>query len=135
MSDHGTDEQDLLPGTELERAEEEVEGLAAISAAEVPLLPGELRPHPEPFQYVMIAVILCVITALEIGMYYIEGDIPDGLYVGVLLAMALAKFITVASWYMHLRTDRPIFRRFFVMGGVGAVLLYTIVLSTLHIWQ
>jgi caa(3)-type oxidase subunit IV len=135
MSDHGTDEQDLLPGSELERTEEEAHGLAAIPAAEVPLLPGELRPHPEPFQYVMIAVVLCVITALEVGMYYIEGDIPDALYVGVLLAMALAKFITVASWYMHLRTDRPIFRRFFTLGATAAVVLYAIVLSTLHIWQ
>jgi caa(3)-type oxidase subunit IV len=135
MSEHGSDEQDLLPGTEVERAEEAVHGLAAIPASEVPLLPGELRPHPEPFQYVMIAVVLCVITALEVGMYYIEGDIPDGLYVGVLLAMALAKFITVASWYMHLRTDQPIFRRFFIVGGVAAVLLYAIVLATLHVFE
>jgi caa(3)-type oxidase subunit IV len=135
MSEHGSDEQELLPGSASERAEEATQGLATISAAEVPLLPGELRPHPEPFQYVMIAVVLCVITALEVGMYYIEEDIPTGLYVGVLLAMALAKFITVASWYMHLRTDQPIFRRFFVVGGVAAVVLYTIVLSTLHIWS
>ena len=25
------------------------------------------RPHPEPRQYVMIAVILCVVTALEVA--------------------------------------------------------------------
>jgi caa(3)-type oxidase subunit IV len=83
----------------------------------------------------MIAVVLCVITALEVGMYYIEDDLPIALYVGVLLAMALAKFVTVASWYMHLRTDQPIFRRFFVVGGVAAVLLYTIVLATLHVFD
>lgn len=136
MSEQQTgDEQDLVPGTEVERAEETSHGLAAISASEVPLLPGELRPHPEPFQYVMIAVVLCVITALEVGMYYIEDDLPIALYVGVLLAMALAKFVTVASWYMHLRTDRPIFRRFFTVGAVAAVLLYTIVLATLHVFD
>ena len=49
--------------------------------------------------------------------------------------MALIKFVTVASWYMHLRTDRPIFRRFFITGGVGAVVLYTIVLATLHVFE
>ena len=35
--------------------------------SDLPMLPGEEHPHPSPFQYVMIAVVLCVITALEIG--------------------------------------------------------------------
>ena len=35
---------------------------------------GELTAHPEPFQYVMIAVVLCVITALEVGIYYLPED-------------------------------------------------------------
>lgn len=136
MSEQQTgDEQDLVPGTEVERAEEAAHGLTAIPAAEVPLLPGELRPHPEPFQYVMIAVVLCVITALEVGMYYIEDDLPIALYVAVLLAMALAKFVTVASWYMHLRTDRPIFRRFFTVGVIAAIILYAAVLATLHVFD
>jgi hypothetical protein len=37
------DEQDLVPGTDVERAEEATHGLATISAAEVPMLPGEVR--------------------------------------------------------------------------------------------
>lgn len=135
MSDTEIDDPALLPGSAVERAEEERYGLSAIPPEEVPLLPGELRPHPSPFQYVMIAVVLCVITALEVGMYYLEGDIPDALLVGVLLSMALTKFVLVASWYMHLRTDRMIFRRFFIMGGIGAILLYTIVLATLHVFE
>ena len=135
MSDTEIDDAELLPGSAVERVEEEEHGLSAIPPEEVPLLPGELRPHPSPFQYVMIAVVLCVITALEVGMYYLEGDIPDALLVGVLLSMALTKFVLVASWYMHLRTDRMIFRRFFIMGGVGAILLYTIVLATLHVFE
>jgi cytochrome c oxidase subunit 4 len=98
------------------------------------LLPGELRPHPSPFKYVMIAVILCAVTALEVAVSYLEGDIPDGLIVTLLLGMAIIKFATVAAYYMHLQTDRPIFRRFFVLGIVAAVLLYLIVLSTLHVF-
>jgi cytochrome c oxidase subunit 4 len=129
-----TDDPALLPGTAEERADEERYGLSAISPSELPLLPGELRPHPSPFQYVMIAVILCVITGLEVGMYYIESDVPKGFYIATLLTMALIKFVTVVSFYMHLRTDRPIFRRFFITGAVGAVVLFTIVLSTLHVW-
>ncbi len=130
-----TDDPELLPGSPEERSDEAAHGLSAISSDELPMLPGELRPHPSPFQYVMIAVVLCVITALEVGMYYIENDVPRGLYIAVLLTMALVKFVIVVSWYMHLRTDRPIFRRFFVIGMVGAVILYTAVLLTLHVFE
>ena len=126
------DDPALLPGTDAERAEEARYGLSAIAPEELPLLPGELRPHPSPFQYVMIAVILCVITGLEVGMYYLEGDIPNGLITVLLLGMAAVKFFLVASWYMHLRTDQPVFRRFFIIGTLAAVGLYFVVLLTLH---
>ena len=100
------DDQALLPGTPAERAAEAEYGLSVISPDELPLLPGEERSHPSPFQYVIIFVILCVITALEIGLYYLEGDLPWALIVGLLLVMAFIKFVMVASWFMHLRTDK-----------------------------
>jgi caa(3)-type oxidase subunit IV len=75
-----------------------------------------------------------VLTALEVTVSYLEGDIPNGLIIVLLLVMMVAKFILVASWYMHLRTDRPIFRRFFTVGAVAAIILFMIVTSTLHIW-
>jgi caa(3)-type oxidase subunit IV len=138
MSDAEVDEKDdqsLLPGTAVERADEEAHGLSVIAPDEVPMLPGEIKPHSSPFQYVMIAVVLCVITAVEVGLYYIEDDLPIALYVGLLLSLALVKFIMVASLYMHLSSDKPIFRRFFITGGVGAVILYTIVLTTFHVFD
>jgi cytochrome c oxidase subunit IV len=98
-----------------------------------PMLPGEVRPHPTPQKYVVIAAILVVATAAEVGLYYLEGEIPDGLLVTFLLMFAVVKFALVASWYMHLRTDKPIFRRFFVLGLVAAIVLYTIVALTLHV--
>jgi cytochrome c oxidase subunit IV len=96
------------------------------------LLPGEVRPHPSPLQYVLVAVVLCVVTAIEIAVSYTEGDIPDALIIVLLLGMAVVKFALVAAWFMHLRTDKPIFRRFFVLGIAGAIVLYLIVLATLH---
>ena len=98
------------------------------------LLPGEVRPHPTPLQYVLIAVVLCVVTAIEVAVSYSKGDIPDALIVVLLLGMAILKFALVAAWFMHLRTDQPIFRRFFVLGIGAAILLYLIVLSTLHVF-
>jgi cytochrome c oxidase subunit IV len=96
------------------------------------LLPGEVRKHPTPVQYVMIAVVLVVITGLEVATSYLEGDISNGIIVPLLLIMATVKFILVASWYMHLRTDRPVFRRFFILGALAAITLYLVVLLTLH---
>ena len=96
------------------------------------LLPGELRAHPDPYQYVIVAVVLAVITGVEIAVSYMEGDIPDGLIVVLLLSMMVVKFFLVASWFMHLRTDRPVFRRLFILGAIAAPCLYLVVLATLH---
>jgi cytochrome c oxidase subunit IV len=125
------DEQGEQPGTALEPAES---APPAEVEPQVPMLPGEVRPHPSPQKYVMIAAILVVATAAEVGLYYLEGEVPDGLLITFLLMFAVVKFALVASWYMHLRTDKPIFRRFFVLGIVAAILLYLVVLSTLHVF-
>ncbi len=97
------------------------------------LLPGELRPHPSPLRYVLIAVVLCVLTAAEVSLYYAEGNLSDSVIVPLLLVFMALKFGIVASWYMHLRTDRPIFARCFVLGIVAAITLFGIVLVSLEI--
>jgi cytochrome c oxidase subunit IV len=117
--------------TDLERLEEMIPESALRHAPG--LLPGEVKAHPDPLQYVVVAIVLVVITGIEIGVSYLEGTIPNGLIIVLLLVMAFVKFFLVASWYMHLRTDQPVFRRFFVIGSIAAVLLYAIVLLTLHV--
>ena len=119
------------PGTALEPA---AEAAPAPAATQRVMLPGEIRPHPQPARYVMIAAVLVVVTAAEVGLFYLQGDVPDGLITVVLLCFAFIKFTLVASWYMHLRTDKPIFRRFFVLGIVAALSLYLVVLTTLHVF-
>jgi cytochrome c oxidase subunit 4 len=111
---------------------------AATGAAVEPaphLLPGEVRPHPSPPQYVLVAVILCAITAAEVSLYYLQGDVTNAVIIPLLLIFAVLKFGIVASWYMHLRTDRPIFARFFVLGIAAAVLLFLVVLTSLQIFS
>ena len=108
--------------------------LSDIPPDELPLLPGEVRPHPTPFQYVMVGVVLVILTALEVTVSYLDGDIPSGLILFLLLVMMVLKFVLVAAWFMHLRTDRPVFRRFFMLGGAAAVTLFAVVLSMLHVW-
>jgi cytochrome c oxidase subunit 4 len=104
----------------------------ALHPEEVPLLPGELHPHPTPRQYVLIAVVLVVITGFEIGASYLDGDINSNLLIAILGIMAAIKFVLVVSWYMHLRTDLKIFRRAFITGLVLATIVFMIALTSLH---
>ena len=56
-------------------------------------------------------MVLVIITALEVGASYLEGDVNSNVLIIVLTVMAAVKFVLVVSWYMHLRTDLKIFRR------------------------
>jgi cytochrome c oxidase subunit 4 len=86
----------------------------------------ELAHHPGPKQYVMVAILLAIATALEVGLYYL--DMPHALFVAMLLFFAMVKFSLVVLWFMHLRFDSPIFRQLFVAGLMLAVTVYVIVL-------
>ena len=92
--------------------------------------------HPEPRQYVMIAVVLVVVTALEVAISYVNEDVigPNWIIL-LLLSMAIVKFSLVVAWYMHLKTDSRTLRRFFLVGLVGALTLYIIVALALHAMQ
>jgi caa(3)-type oxidase subunit IV len=96
----------------------------------VPHAWDEEHVHPAPRQYVLIAVVLCVLTAIEVGLYYLEGDISDALIIVLLWVLAAVKFFLVCAWYMHMRMDAPFFRRTFVVGIVLAMAVYGAVLLT-----
>jgi cytochrome c oxidase subunit IV len=85
--------------------------------------------HPEPRQYVTIALVLAVITAVEVSVYYITS-VRD-LLVPMLLTMSVVKFMLVALWFMHLRFDSHVFRRFFMIGVVLALIVFAVVLVSL----
>ncbi len=86
----------------------------------------ELVLHPGPRQYVLVAVVLAIATAFEVGLYYL--DMPHALFVAMLLLFATLKFSLVVLWFMHLRFDSAIFRRLFVAGLILAITVYMIVL-------
>jgi cytochrome c oxidase subunit 4 len=86
----------------------------------------ELSHHPEPRQYVAVAIVLAVVTAAEVAIYYISA--LEDLIVPFLLAFSLVKFILVALWFMHLRFDSRLFRRLFVTGIVLALAIFAVVL-------
>ena len=75
----------------------------------------EFHHHPTPRQYVLIAVVLVVVTGIEIATSYLNTG-HTNLIIVALFLMAALKFFLVAAWYMHMRTDQPFFRRIFVVG-------------------
>jgi cytochrome c oxidase subunit 4 len=83
--------------------------------------------HPGPRQYVMVAAVLAVATAIEVAWYYLS--VPHALFVALLLLLAVLKFALVALWFMHLRFDNQIFKRLFVTGLLLALTVYLIVLT------
>ncbi len=87
------------------------------------------RPHPGPGEYVKIAVILAIVTAIEVAAYYVTG-LSDTILSAALLVMMVIKFALVGLWFMHLRFDSRLFRRLFVGGIILALVIYTIVLLT-----
>lgn len=83
------------------------------------------RAHPSPFKYVAIALILAVVTAIEVAIVY--QDFLKDILVLVLVILSVAKFAVVAMFYMHLRFDNRLFSILFVTG----LLLATAVSVTL----
>lgn len=72
--------------------------------------------HPSAADYIRIAVILLVLTALEVTVWYLQPIRDLNLMAPILLLLAAAKFLTVIGYYMHLRFDHRIFSFFFATG-------------------
>lgn len=81
--------------------------------------------HPTAKQYVQIAVILGVLTAMEISASYIE---MGRAFIPVLLTLMAIKFALVAGFFMHLKYDTRLYTRFMVGGLTLAGVLYAVVL-------
>jgi cytochrome c oxidase subunit 4 len=88
--------------------------------------------HPTEAFYVKVALILAVVTGIEVGLYYTSfSEVATN---SILLALAVIKFVMVAAYFMHLRFDNRVLRRLFIAGFVLAVGCYMGYLMTLGIF-
>jgi len=83
--------------------------------------------HPTPKRYVQIAIVLGILTAIEIALYYTE-DIVGVFTDPILIILAVGKFIIVVGWFMHLRFENKMVNRFFAGGMILALFLFAIVM-------
>lgn len=94
---------------------------------------GTGHGHPTEKDYVKVAIFLAAVTALEVWVYTAKS--LAALLPYILVTASIVKFVTVVLWFMHLRFDSRLFRRFFVAGLLLAVFVYGVFLTTLHAWS
>ena len=88
--------------------------------------------HPTWRFYVIVGVILTVITAAEVAVFYIPA--LAGILVPLLLVLSAGKFALVVMFYMHLRFDSPIFSGVFVAPLILAVFVVVALIVLFHVF-
>lgn len=87
--------------------------------------------HPKDKLYIQVAIVLAVLTALEVSTYWLEDELGD-LLLPMLFVLMVIKFALVALFFMHLRFDAKVFGRVFWAGAALAILVYIVALAALH---
>lgn len=96
--------------------------------------------HPSWQTYTKIAITLFILTALEVAAYeVVHRHAPAGLatvlepiVVEVLLALSALKFLLVAMFYMHLKSDGKLLSSIF---GFSLVLATVVILGLMVIFM
>ena len=84
--------------------------------------------HHTDLYYVKIAIILAVITGLEVLLSYSH---IGKLFLPTLLILMAIKFVMVVLFFMHLRFDHKLFNFLFWTGLFLAIGVYAAALATL----
>lgn len=77
--------------------------------------------HASRGTYWLIAVILGIITILEVAVFYVPT--LRAVIVPVLLTLSAAKFVLVAMFFMHLKYDSPVLTMVFSVGIFVAMVI------------
>lgn len=75
--------------------------------------------HPALNFWVRIAIILAIITAVEVAIYYIPA--LEDMLVPLLVVLSLIKFVAVIWYFMHLKYDDKL-----LTGIFGAALVVSV---------
>jgi cytochrome c oxidase subunit IV len=83
--------------------------------------------HFSDKQYVLVAIFLAVLTAIEVSTYYVDFG---PLFMPTLFILMIIKFLVVVSFFMHLKFDNKLFSWMFYSGLVLAIGVYVAALAT-----
>ena len=104
---------------------------------------GHAHAHPTPGLYLKIALILFVLTALEVlvfeagrgGLGASLRPIFEPIAVVILLVLSAAKFALVAMFYMHLKQDSRLLSNLFVFPLIIAASLIAGLIVLFQYWR
>ena len=85
------------------------------------------------FGYIKVALLLAVLTAAEVLIYFF-ADRVGPLEVPLLLILMVVKFEIVVAYFMHLRFDNKLFTWMFVGGLVLAIAVYAAMGTSMLFW-
>ncbi|MCH7810035.1 MAG: cytochrome C oxidase subunit IV family protein [Chloroflexi bacterium] len=85
--------------------------------------------HPSALEYVQIGIILAIITAVEVALYYLDLDFT--LLVTLLLMLSVVKFGMVVLWFMHLKFDASLFAILFAGGLALTFVVFAVAIAAL----
>ncbi len=92
-----------------------------------------LEHGPADRTYVMVAVFLAIMTALEVAVSYTKEQLGP-FHDWALIILMVIKFICVCLYFMHLKFDHAMCQRVFFFGLGVAVLVYCGMLATFQFW-
>lgn len=90
------------------------------------------QEHASVKTYLLIGLILTVITAAEVAIFYIPAIADTSWLAPVLMIMSAGKFALVVMFYMHLKFDSRLFSVAFFAPMVLAV---TVVVSIILLFK
>ena len=88
--------------------------------------------HPGAKEYLAIAAVLTVLTAIEVAVFYVPSMKP--ILVPTLLVLSTVKFSLVAMFYMHLKFDHRLFSWLFVVPMAIAAMVILALLKLFGHW-
>jgi cytochrome c oxidase subunit 4 len=93
----------------------------------VPAMHEHEHQHPGSRTYIIVAIVLAIITGLEVSVFYLAFIQP--VRVEALLLLSFAKFVLVVGFFMHLKMDDPRFRWMFTSGLAVACAVFIALLA------
>ena len=118
-----------------------VHGSITMKSAEPPAKHADEDGHSHPTWkfYVLIGLVLTIITAVEVAIFYIPQMAV--VLVPTLIVLSVGKFAIVVMFYMHLKFDSAVFSRVFfaplflaVLVVVGLLIIFK-VLPDYDVWR
>ena len=91
---------------------------------------GHPDAHASAQFYIVVGVILTVITAVEVAVFYIPA--LEAWLVPILLVLSIGKFAGVVMYYMHLKFDNWLFSFMFLAGLALATFMVCALMLLAH---